>query len=111
VSVVRAGPLVADRAEDSGSTPGVHMEHLMRLRQWIAPLNLAETRLSLHVIEALNPSETLLEFADSNNVDLIIIGAPNPDHHALAWWRSVASGVTARAHCSVYVVRLPEQED
>jgi nucleotide-binding universal stress UspA family protein len=111
VSVVRAGPLVADRAEDSGSTPGVHMEHLIRLRQWIAPLNLAETRLSLHVIEALNPSETLLEFADSNNVDLIIIGARNPDHHPLAWWRSVASGVTARAHCSVYVVRLPEQED
>jgi nucleotide-binding universal stress UspA family protein len=111
VSVVRAGPLVADRGDSqSGSAPGMHMEHLMRLRQWIEPLRLAETRLSLHVIEALNPTETLLEFAGSNNVGLIILGAPNPHQHALAWWRSVASGVTSRAHCSVYVVRAPDEE-
>jgi hypothetical protein len=38
-------------------------------------------------------------------VDLIVIGAPGPDQQALAWWRSVASGVTAGAHCSVHVVR------
>jgi hypothetical protein len=28
---------------------------------------------------------------------------------ALAWWRSVASGVTANAHCSVHVVRVAER--
>jgi uncharacterized protein YhfF len=28
----------------------------------------------------------------------------------LAWWRSVASDVTARAPCSVHVVRLSKRE-
>jgi len=104
VSVVR-GEAVGG-AQDR---PGIHFEHLVRLRHWVAPLRVPESQLSLHVIEALNPAATLLEFARNNNVDLIVIGAPHPDQQALAWWRSVASGVTANAHCSVHVVRLPEQ--
>jgi hypothetical protein len=39
---------------------------------------------------------------------MILIGAPAPAQETLAWWRSVASTVTANAHCSVYVVRAPE---
>jgi hypothetical protein len=39
-----------------------------------------------------------------------LLGAPSPAQHALAWWRSVASGVTANARCSVFVVRAPEPE-
>ena len=61
------------------------------------------------VIESANPENALLEFARRNNVDLIVLGAPNPAQLGLAWWRSVASGVTANAHCSVHVVRVPEQ--
>ncbi|MGE5640649.1 MAG: protein kinase domain-containing protein [Clostridia bacterium] len=100
VSVVRGEQL-------GGSDPGVHFEHLVRLRHWVDPLRLDEgRRLSLHVIEALNPAATLLEFARHNNVDLIVIGAPSPGQQALAWWRSVASAVTANAHCSVHVVRV-----
>ncbi len=99
VSVVRGEQL-------GGSDPGVHLEHLVRLRHWVEPLRLEEgRRLSLHVIESLGPAATLLEFARHNNVDLIVIGAPRPGQQALAWWRSVASAVTANAHCSVHVVR------
>jgi hypothetical protein len=46
---------------------------------------------SLHVMEALSATATLLDFARHNNVDLIVIGAPGPEQQALAWWRSVAS--------------------
>jgi nucleotide-binding universal stress UspA family protein len=80
---------------------------LVRLRQWTAPLALPAGRLSLHVMEALSATTTLLEFARHNHVDLIMIGAPGPEPQALAWWRSMASGVTANATCSVLVVRSP----
>lgn len=103
VSVVHGEPVA--RAQER---PGIHLEHLVRLRHWIEPLPVAASRLSLHVIESLHPAGALLDFARSNNVDLIVIGAPGAQQQALAWWRSVASGVSANAPCSVYVVRLPE---
>ena len=107
VSVIRGGP-AAGGAADSAS--GAYLDHLVSLRHWVEPLRLSPRRLSLHVIESPRPEGALLEFARRNNVDLILIGAPSPTQHALAWWRSVASGVTARAHCSVYAVRIPEPE-
>ncbi len=108
VSVVPAAPLgEGARLEDTAS--GRQLEHRNRLRHWIEPLRLPPHRYSLHVIESAAPAETLLELARTNNVDLIVIGAPGPSTLSLAWWRSVASTVTANAACSVHVVRVPEK--
>ena len=60
--------------------------------------------------KSADPAATLLDLARANHVDLIVIGAPGPSDRALAWWRSVASTVTANAPCSVHVVRIPERE-
>jgi eukaryotic-like serine/threonine-protein kinase len=109
VSVIRAGPMT-EGAQIAESASGLHLDHLVRLRHWVEPLRLPTWRLSLHVIESLRPENALLEFARSNDVDLILLGAPSPTQHTLAWWRSVASSVTANARCSVYVVRLPEPD-
>jgi serine/threonine protein kinase len=108
LSVIRAGPLVEGESQEQ-SASSLHLEHLVRLRSWVEPLRLPAQQLSLHVIESLNPASTLVDFARRNHVDLIVLGAPGPDQRALAWWRSVASGVTANAHCSVHVVRVPER--
>ena len=105
VSVIRAGP-VAESNSETERAPGIHLEHLVRLRHWVEPLRLPQQRLSLHVIEALSPADEILEFARRNHADLIVLGAPGPEQYALAWWRSVASAVTANAHCSVHVVRV-----
>jgi nucleotide-binding universal stress UspA family protein len=105
VSVIPADPVSA-----TGKEPGLHLEHLVRLRHWAQGLGVPQERLSQHVIQALNPSAALLEFARNNNVDMIVIGAPGPGQEMLAWWRSVASSVTANAHCSVHVVRVAEAE-
>jgi serine/threonine protein kinase len=105
VSVIRGGP-GTESGEDGASS--AHLDHRVLLQHWVEPLRLPARRMSLHVIESPRPEAALLEFARRNNVDLILIGAPSPDQHALAWWRSVASGVTAGAHCSVYAVRIPE---
>jgi nucleotide-binding universal stress UspA family protein/predicted Ser/Thr protein kinase len=109
VSAIEAAPLgEGERLEDTAS--GKHLEHRNRLRMWVAPLKLPQSRMSLHVVESADPAATLLDLARANHVDLIVLGAPGPSDRALAWWRSVASTVTANAHCSVHVVRVPERE-
>ena len=82
-------------------------EHRIRLRHWVDPLKVPPERISLHVIEASDAPGALLGFARANHVDLIVLGAPAPDEMAFAWWRSVASTVTANAECTVHVVRRP----
>jgi serine/threonine protein kinase len=106
VSVIAAAPIGGEQSEAAH-----HIEHLVRLRNWTEPLPLPSDRLSQHVIQAADPSAALLAFAKRNHVDLIVLGAPGPQDETLAWWRSVASGVTANAHCSVYVVRVPEKAE
>ena len=110
VSVISAAPL-GEGPTDGETASGRHLEHTVRLRQWIAPLKLPASRVSLHVIESARAGDTLLELASANHVDLIVLGAPGPAQKKLAWWRSVASNVTANAHCSVHVVRVPERPD
>ncbi len=100
VSVVPSRlPLPGHEADD------VQVEHRVRLRHWIGPLDVEPHRVSLHVLEAPDPAAALVDFAAANNVDMIVLGAPGPDERTLAWWRSVASSVTANAPCSVHVVR------
>jgi len=106
VSAIRAASL-GETGGVADTSSGLQLAHKARLRNWVEPLGLPPQRISLHVIESADPAATLLQFARSNNVDLIVIGAPGPSDAALAWWRSTASTVTANAHCSVHVVRLP----
>jgi len=106
VSVIPGGP-GAETASTGESAASLYHEHLVRLCHWVEPLRLPANRLSLHVIESASASDALLEFAQRNNVDLIVLGAPQPAQLRLAWWRSVASAVTANAQCSVHVVRVP----
>ena len=108
VSVIRAAPL-GEGPADTDTASGRHLEHKTRLCHWVEPLKLPPSRVTLHVVEAANATGTLLDLARANHVDLIVLGAPGPAQRALAWWRSVASSVTANAPCSVYVVRVPER--
>jgi nucleotide-binding universal stress UspA family protein len=78
-------------------------EHLLRLRHWAEPLGLPAARLSLHAVEGDSPAEVIVELARHNNVDLIVLGAPSEGGRA--WSLSVASTVSAKARCSVHLVR------
>jgi serine/threonine protein kinase len=108
VSVIRSAP-VGEGPTPLETATGKHLEHKMRLKRWVEPLNLAPSRVSLHVVEAADAADTLLELARVNHVDLIVLGAPLPSKKTLGWWRSAASTVTANAPCSVHVVRVPER--
>ena len=106
VSVIRSSPSNDGNAV-AQTESGRHLEHLAHLRRWVEPLGLPVNRLSLHVLQALDPAAAIVRLARDNHADLIVLGAPAPDEKPLGWWRSVASGVTANAHCSVHVVRIP----
>jgi len=78
-------------------------EHVVRLRHWAEPLGLPLERLSLHAVAGDSPAQVIVELARHNNADLIVLGAPSEGGRA--WSLSVASTVSARAHCSVHLVR------
>ena len=110
ISVITAAPVTEGRNELDTRT-GRHLEHKTRLRHWVEPLGFPKAQISLHVVEGAHAGSTLLDLARVNHVDLIVLGAPAASQRALAWWRSVASSVTANAHCSVHVVRVPERRE
>jgi serine/threonine protein kinase len=110
VSVIKSAPM-GELTQEAETTTGRHVEHKARLRHWVASLKLPPSRISLHVVEAVNAADTLLDLARTNHVGLIVLGAPGPSRTRLGWWRSAASTVTANAPCSVHVVRVPERSD
>src|SRR6267142_943032 len=85
-----------------------HIDRLVTLRHWASPLKLDESRLTVHVLEAVDPAAAILEFADVNHVDHIVIGA-RQNSVVRALLGSVSSKVAAEAPCSVTVVRPPRE--
>ena len=109
VSIIKSAPL-AEGAHHDETTTGKHLEHKTRLRHWVESLKLPPSRISLHVVEAVNAADTLVQLARANHVDLIVLGAPRASRSRIGWWRSAASTITADAPCSVHVVRVPERQ-
>lgn len=82
-----------------------HLDRLLALRHWSAPLKLPEERLTHHVLEATGVAGALLEHAQANRVDHIIMGARS-DGLGRRVLGSVSAEVARDAPCSVTVVRI-----
>jgi eukaryotic-like serine/threonine-protein kinase len=105
LSVLKLGRLTIDRALDEEGN-NKHIDRLVSLRHWASPLKLDENRLTVHVLEAIDPASAILEFAAVNHVDHIVIGArQNSLKRSLLG--SVSARVAAEAPCTVTVVRPP----
>ena len=103
VNVLKLGRLTIDRTLDEQGH-NKHVDRLVALKHWASPLRLDENRLTVHVLEAIDPASAILEFAGVNNVDHIIIGA-HQHSGMLARLGSVSSRVASEASCTVTVVR------
>jgi nucleotide-binding universal stress UspA family protein len=107
VSVMRTGRIaVDDRIDEQGQSR--HVKQLVALRHWARPLlkslELDESRLTYHVLEAPDAATAIVEFAQRTHVDHIVMGARGAS--ALRQYLgSVSSQVVAQAGCSVTVVR------
>lgn len=108
VSVLKTGVLSLDDYNDArgGSR---QVAQLAALKHWARPiskqLNLDDGRLTFHVLESIDPATALIEFAQRNGIDQIVMGARG--HSAVRQFLgSVSSQVVARAPCTVTVVRV-----
>jgi serine/threonine protein kinase len=103
VNVLKLGRLTIDRTLDEQGH-NKHVDRLVALKHWASPLKLDEHRLTVHVLEAIDPASAILEFATVNHVDHIIIGA-REHSGVLARLGNVSSKVASEAPCTVTVVR------
>jgi eukaryotic-like serine/threonine-protein kinase len=105
LNVLKLGRVTIDRTLDEHGS-NKHIDRMVTLRHWASPLKLDESRLTVHVLEAIDPAAAILEFAEVNHVDHIMIGA-RQNSLVRSLLGSVSSKVAAEAGCTVTVVRPP----
>ena len=109
LNVLRQGRVTIDTTLDEHGH-NKQIDRLVRLRHWAEPLKLKDDRLTSHVLEAVDPASAILEFAQANRVDHILIGARQTSllRNLLG---SVSAKVAAEAPCSVTIVRTRNDEE
>jgi serine/threonine protein kinase len=105
LDVLKLGRITIDRTLDEQGN-NKHIDRLVALRHWASPLGLDESRLTVHVLEAVDPVAAILEFTGINHVDHIVIGA-RQNSMLRTLLGSVSAKVAAEADCTVTVVRPP----
>src|SRR3954451_13717652 len=105
INVLKLGRITIDRTLDEQGN-NKHIDRMVALKHWATPLKLDASRLTVHVLEAVDPAAAIVEFAEVNQVDHIIIGARR-DSVLRALLGSVSAKVAAEAACTVTVVRPP----
>jgi nucleotide-binding universal stress UspA family protein len=105
INVLKLGRVTIDRTLDEHGH-NKHIDRMVQLKHWAQPLRLDESRLTVHVLEAVDPAAAILEFAEANRVDHLIVGA-RQDSLRRTLLGSVSAKVASEASCTVTVVRPP----
>jgi eukaryotic-like serine/threonine-protein kinase len=109
INVLKLGRVTIDRTLDEEGN-NKHVSRLVTLKHWASPLKLDESRLTVHVLEAVDPANAILEFAGANHVDHIVIGA-RQGSLTRTLLGSTSAKVATEAPCTVTIVRLPPRAD
>lgn len=107
VSVMKTARIGVDElVDDAGQSK--HVKQLVALKHWARPLGqslqIADGRLTFHVLEAPDPAQAIIEFARRNQADHIVMGARGSSGFR-RYLGSVSSEVVAETDCTVTVVR------
>jgi serine/threonine protein kinase len=105
LNVLKLGRVTVDRTLDEEGN-NKHIDRMVALQHWASSLQLDESRLTVHVLEAIDPATAILEFAEVNHIDHIVIGA-RQNTMLRTLLGSVSAKVAAEAPCTVTVVRPP----
>ena len=105
LNVLKLGRITLDSTLDERGH-NKQIERLVALKHWAEPLKLENHRLTAHVLEAIDPANAILEFAQANRIDHILIGA-RQNSLLRALLGSVSAKVAAEAPCTVTIVRPP----
>jgi len=88
----------------------IHVKQLVDLKHWARPLNISPDKITFHVIEAHDPAAAIIDYANSNDVDHIIIGSRGKSA-IRRYLGSVSAQVVAEALCTVTVVKAHEKNE
>jgi nucleotide-binding universal stress UspA family protein len=116
LTVMRINRVGMDELLDGDGTPR-HLTLLIALRHWARPLQQAlnahggaardgATRVTYHVIEAVDPATAIVDYARRNQIDHIVMGARSSGR-LRRHLGSVSARVVAESDCTVTVVRAP----
>ena len=109
LNVLKLNRIAMDQTLDEQGN-NKHVQRLVALKDWARPMKLEQGRITFHVLEAVDPAETILDYARLNNVDHIVMGArANSTMRKILG--SVSGKVAAEAPCTVTVVRNRQAED
>ncbi len=103
VTVISPGQTNA--SSDETSETSVQRRYIASLRQWAQPLDLPGHQTSYHVLESGDVAQALVNYANGNQVSMIIMGAAT---HGLMTQRFVATvpiKVAMDAPCTVILVK------
>jgi eukaryotic-like serine/threonine-protein kinase len=108
INVLRQGRVTLDTTLDAQGH-NKHLDRLVALRHWAEPLKLEEPRLTVHVLEAVDPAAAILDFVKANRVDHLLVGARQSSLRRTLLG-SVSAKLAAEAPCTVTVVRPSREE-
>ncbi len=103
VTVISSGE--ASSTDNERSETALRRQHITRMQQWAQALDLSNHQASFHVLESGDVAEALLKYAETNHVNMIIMGAAT---HGLQLQRFVATvpiKVAMAAPCTVILVK------
>lgn len=103
LNVLKQGRITLDETLDAQGR-NIHHQRLVELRDWAIPLELDEGRISFHVLESPDPAAAILQYANANHVDHLVMGA-RASSLRRTLLGSVSSQVAAQAACTVTVAR------
>lgn len=106
VSVLKTSRVALDSNVDTEGR-NLHVQRLVELKHWARGLGDAAEMVTYHVLEAPDPAAAIVEYAQSNDVDHIVVGA-RASSALRRFLGSVSSRIVAEAPCSVTVVRTPQ---
>ncbi|MEY4417003.1 MAG: hypothetical protein RIQ53_4296 [Pseudomonadota bacterium] len=110
ISVMRTARIGMDDLVDADGRSR-HVKQMVSIKHWARPisksLGLAEGRLTVHVLEAPDVADAILEFCQRNQVDHLVMGA-RAASMLRRYLGSVSAEVVANATCTVTVVRAPD---
>ena len=109
VNVIKTARIGIDQGTDDHGN-NLHVLRLVQLKAWAEGIELPDHRLTYTVLEGSDPGQAILDYATTNEVDHIMMGARG---HSTTrrYLGSVSAQVVAEAHCSVTVIRLPERRE
>jgi len=108
VTVRKTSHVTLDPGVDAGGE-SQYMRHLTDLKKWARPLAVPAGKLSFHVLESPDPATALVEYAQANEVEHVVVGARGSSTMRRLIG-SVSAHVATESPCTVTVVRVLETD-